>query len=386
MQLKKMSNKRSLSGAVEEHLLAMLPKQKKIVFVNIWGRGYGDNPKYIAEEILRQGLPYDLVWLVGDMSLTFPEGIRKVKYYSLQSKYELATARIIISNAKGRLPYIKKKSQYYIQTWHGGFPLKYIEQEAEDDLAPDYRRDTIYDSSITDLLLSGSDFQTAIMEKSFWYNGEIFKKGVPRNDVFFNYTQEDVARHKRELGVDPDCRLAIYAPTFRDDFNSEAYTLDAPRLLQALRQRTGTPWKIIIRLHPSVAFQSDIFQYGPDIINGTALSDPQDILVAADLLITDYSSIMMDFGIMRKPVMLFCTDLEKYTHNCRNLRPIFYELPFRRCADNDELCQAVSTFDKVEYLAKLDDFLTRHYHSYDDGHASAHVVERIKEVVERSYD
>ena len=89
---------------IETRVFSLLPKKQKIVFVNFCGRGFGDNPKYIAEEILRQRLPWDLVWLVGDMSLDFPEGIRKVKYYSMRSKYELATAKVIISNAKGRMP------------------------------------------------------------------------------------------------------------------------------------------------------------------------------------------------------------------------------------------------------------------------------------------
>ena len=159
-----------LFGQIINSVLAVLHKQNKIVFVNFLGRGYGDSPKYIAEEILRQSLPYDLVWLVYNMNDIFPNGIRKVKFYSLKSRYELSTARVIISNTKGRLPYFKRKSQYYIQTWHGGFGVKYIEKDIEQFLPKEYVRDSKYDSSITDLILSGSDFQTQVIKKSFCYH------------------------------------------------------------------------------------------------------------------------------------------------------------------------------------------------------------------------
>ena len=193
---------KSFTGTILNLLLSVFPTQRKIVFVNFAGRGYGDSPKYIADEILRQKLPYDLVWLSYNMNNTFPEGIRKVKFYSFKSRYELATARIIISNVKGKLPYYKKRSQYYIQTWHGGFGVKYIEKDAEQYLTKKYVRDSKYDSSITDLILSGSEFQTKVIQDSFWYNGEIFKKGVPRNDIFFNRSEETINTLRKAYGFD----------------------------------------------------------------------------------------------------------------------------------------------------------------------------------------
>ncbi|MBR3051569.1 MAG: glycosyltransferase, partial [Selenomonadaceae bacterium] len=112
---------------------------KKIVFVNFLGRGYGCNPKYIAEEILRQNLPYDMVWLVNDLNESMPEKIRKVSYGSLDSIYELATAKVIVSNVKNLLPYPnKKRGQFFIMTWHAWQGLKYIEKDAEEKLSPTY--------------------------------------------------------------------------------------------------------------------------------------------------------------------------------------------------------------------------------------------------------
>ena len=280
-------------------LLSFLPVRKKIIFLNFWGRGYGDNPKYIAEEIIHQGLPYDMVWLVYDMSCEMPSKIRKVKYCSFKSRIELATARVIISNVKGGLSFRKRQKQYYIQTWHGGFGVKPIEKEMESSLSEQYVRSSKYDSSITDLILSGSEFQTKVIKDAFWYDGEIFKKGVPRNDVLFNVTEEKVHQLKQKYGIRGAEKIVLYAPTFRDDNSSEAYHLDAGMLLESLEERTSYHWKAIIRLHPLAASYRDIFRYDNQIIDGSGFPDAQELLVMSDLLITDFSSMMMDFAIMK---------------------------------------------------------------------------------------
>ena len=368
-------------GQIVNGIMAVLPKQNKIVFVNFLGRGYGDSPKYIAEEIMRQSLPYDLVWLVSDMSDFFPTGIRKVKFYSLKSRYELSTARVVISNTKARLPYSKKKTQYYIQTWHGGFGVKYIEKDIEQYLPDDYVQDSKYDSSITDLILSGSDFQTQVIKDSFWYDGEIFMKGIPRNDIFFYYTQEKVYELKRFYGFEKDCKIVIYAPTFRRNGNVDMYQLNAQKLLQTLKKKTGDAWKLIIRLHPSIAGRSGIFHYDNDVIDGSSYPDSQELLVLSDLLVTDFSSMMMDFAIMRKPVFLFIQDLEDYIKDAGGVRPIFYNLPFSMARSNEELNEMIREFDIKVYHNILDSFMHKYFRSYDDGHASEYVVERIKKIM-----
>lgn len=109
--------------------------------MNFSKRGYGCNPKYIAEEIIRRRLDYDLVWLVGDMNEPMPKEIRKVLYGSTDAEYELSTAKIIVTNTKNSPPYRKKLGQYLIMTWHDGLCagiFKKIEREAEEQLSPNY--------------------------------------------------------------------------------------------------------------------------------------------------------------------------------------------------------------------------------------------------------
>jgi CDP-glycerol glycerophosphotransferase len=301
------------------------------------------------------------------------------------SKIELATACVIISNVKGGLPFRKKRTQYYIQTWHGGFGVKFIEKEIEDSLSASYVRSSKHDSSITDLILSGSEFQTKVIKDAFWYDGEIFKKGVPRNDIFFNVTEDKVSQLKQKYGFQKTDRIVLYAPTFRDDKSSDAYHLNGEMLLQTLVERTGLQWKLIVRLHPLAACYHDIFHYDSQVIDGSDFPDSQELLVMSDLLITDFSSMMMDFAIMKKPVLLFITDLEQYIQHCRDVRPIFYQLPFALAHSNEELRQAVMEYQDLAYQKRLKSFMDEHFQSYDDGHASEYVVERIKSVMDSNF-
>ena len=95
-------------------------KKNKIFIQNFNGKGYGDNPKYIVEEILRRDLDFVLVWAVmPKLSKNFPKGIKTVRYKSIRAIYEEATAKIWIDNCRKQLYVRKRKEQYYIQTWHG---------------------------------------------------------------------------------------------------------------------------------------------------------------------------------------------------------------------------------------------------------------------------
>jgi CDP-glycerol glycerophosphotransferase len=358
--------------------LRWLPVNRhKIVLNNFQGRGYGDSPKYIAEEIIRQKLPYDLVWLVADLSMELPSGIRKVKLQSVRASYELSTAKVIISNVKVALPYHKKRSQFYIQTWHGSMAFKAIEKDAQEKLHPNYLKETIADSKQIDLFLSCNSVQTQEIQTIFWYDGEIFECGSPRNDMLYRPIQYKDAV-KRKLGMDSATKVVLYAPTFRDDFRTDVYNLDLALVSKSLSDRLGGEWRILVRLHPNV-MKENIVKLTPDSIDVTSYPDMQELLLVADVLITDYSTIIYDMAIMRKVILLYAPDLDDYKNN-RGLKPIYFNLPSRINQSNDELMEYICRLDLDEYKKRLDEFLS-HVQIFDDGKASQRVVERIKSVV-----
>ncbi len=356
-------------------------KKNKIIFDNFGGRGIGDNPGYIAWELLKRNLSLDLVWVLKDLNSKLPQGVRGVKYKSLRYFYEVYTSKIRVDNVKVGINLPKKKGQICVQTWHADFYLKYVEGECEDQLNPWYVSTSKADSKRTDLFLSGSDWQTNQLKKYYWLpeTTQIFECGVPRNDLFFSNTKSMI---KTKFVKDYSINILVYAPTFRDDFSLGGYDIDLELLYKTIKSKFGGEWCIFVRLHPNVTSSSDkLFNYNDHIINASFIDNGQELLYISDLLITDYSSTMMDLAIMYRPVFLYASDIEHYRSCCRDIRPMYYDLPFDFCESNNQLMTSIQSFDYDLYKEKLKSFFDKYYHSFDDGHASKRVADWIIEKI-----
>lgn len=361
-------------------------QENKILFNNFMCRGFGDNPKYIAEEIMRQKLPYQLVWIIqkGDTT-NVPRGIRTVKVGSREEANEYATSKIIISNVKNRKPFFKKKDQYYIQTWHGSFAFKRIEKEIENILSKRYTKQSQLDSSITDVMLSGCGYISNVMRNYFWYSGEIFECGQPRDDIYFNHTDKDVAIIREKYKIPVGIKVAVYAPTFRDNMDMSVYSsFDTQLFLDSLKKRFGGRWILLVRFHPNVSKKESPIQFNNTILDFTNVTDGQEVFLCSDLLVTDYSSVCMDFTLMNKPVFLFIPDCVEYTKG-RGFNHLFDIVPYPHCKTNKELKEAIMSYDEHKYKENIDFFMDKHYHNFSDGHASERVVERIKQVIDGTF-
>ncbi len=355
---------------------------KKVVFSSYYGRGYSDNPKAIADAMLKNGTKAKLIWLCKDEkeAASLPEGVMPCPYDSPKRIWELATARVWVDNCR-KYERFKKKNQYYLQTWHG-FPLKKIEKDAKASLPSDYERGALRDSGFTDLLLSNSKFETEVLRRCFWYDGEIAQFGSPRNDVFFEDNSQTKEKVYKALGLSGDRKTVLYAPTFRADHSIEAYSLDAEALYKACNKSFGGEWTVLIRLHPNVAEQSStLFAYdGENIVDATMYPDMQELLCTADILITDYSSSMFDFALSGKPCLRLALDLEAYMKD-RNFYFEYGELPFPYALSNEELIGIIDSFSVEEYNRARDAFYSR-IALCEDGKAS----ERCAAWIEKHLD
>ncbi len=358
----------------------MMPlKKNKIVFSSYCGRGYSDNPKAIAEELLRRGTGADMVWLVKDKreAATLPHGIRPCIYGSYRHILELSTARVWVDNCR-KYDKNKRKNQFYLQTWHG-FPLKRIEGDAEEALEEGYVFCAKRDSSFTDLLLAYSETDAEILKNCFWYDGEIAVWGVPRTDVFVNADEGIKEKVRAAFSLPADRRLVLYAPTFRADHSVDAYKLDAAQLKSALVKRFPGEWTVLIRLHPNIAKKSEgLFPYdGEGIVDATMYPDMQDLLVGSDILITDYSSSMFDFGLSGKPCFRYASDIEDYMKD-RNFYFDFEELPFPAAYSADELISLCENFSEEKYSSDREEFYKK-LAFVEDGKASVRCADWIEE-------
>ena len=353
--------------------------KKKVVFCSYYGRGYSDNPKAIADAMLAAKIDAKLVWLVKNEkeAASLPAGIKPCPYDSVKRIWELATARVWVDNCR-KYDRFKKKNQFYLQTWHG-FPLKRIEKDAIESLPADFERGAMRDSKHTDLLLSNSAFETEVLQRCFWYDGEIAEYGSPRNDVFFKPDPKVSAKVREMFALPEGRKMVLYAPTFRADHSIEAYFLDAKRLHDACCKRFGGEWTVLIRLHPNVAQQSKtLFPYdGKTIVDATMYPDMQELLSVADILITDYSSSMFDFALSGKICFLFALDVDAYMKD-RNFYFSLQDLPFPLVNSNDAMVNLVETFDVEKYNNKRKAFYDE-LAFCEDGQASHRCARWIEE-------
>lgn len=355
------------------YILWLLPIQKnKVVICNFYGKGYGDNSKYIAEELLKQNSKHEIVWLLksGEDSSSFHSNIRIVKYATFRALYELATAKVWIDNCRKEFFPPKRKSQKYIQTWHSPLRLKKIEKDAINHLSFGYIEKAKKDSQMCDLMISGCDTSTKIYKDSFWYDGDILQCGTPRCDIFFN-NQIDKKDILKKLNIKNDeVNILLYAPTFRSDGNFSPYISEYDDLLAILNKRFGGDWVILVRFHPNLSNTSLDFQENNKVLNVTNYNDMQELLYISDILITDYSSCMFDIAIAKKICFLYGSDVEKYLSEERELYFDLNDLPFDFFDEKENLLKAISNFDNVLYESKLNKFYDE-MNFYEQGKASS---------------
>lgn len=367
-----------ISYVILKKVFLLIPLNKnKIVFSNFFGKAYGDNPKYIAEEFLKRNLDMDLVWLVNDLNQKVPEGIRLVKYNSLKSVFEYSTAKVIIQNIRnGHLNKIRK-NQVYLQTWHGGRALKYIEKQSEKLLSPEYINSAKYDGSISTGIISDSEFQSIIYKEAFWLSDktEILNFGLPRNDALINNKGNIklVKKVRKEIKVKDTDFLILYAPTFRDDGSKDGYILNFDALLKSLENKFNKKCKILVRFHPN--FKNDIVYNNVNVIDVCKYGDVQELALACDCVISDYSSVIFDFLILDKYIFLISKDIEEYS-KLRGLSKKYFELPFPRGNNESELSTLIDNFDEKKYNEIVNKY-NKKYPDYNDGKASKNVVDWI---------
>lgn len=355
-------------------------KKKKIIFWSDNFKSYGDSPKYLTEYILKKrGSEYDIVWVFNSDFVPpsdFPNGIRIVKYFSIQYLKELHTAHYVICNTRTGVAQMwdKRRGQKYIQTWHSSIRLKKIERDTEDNLPVEYIENAKKDSSKIDIIISGCDFSTKIFHNSFWYNGPIFKSGTPRCDIFFHNDRikERVCNH---LCLDYKRPIVLYAPTFRNRKEAELHGLEIPSLKSKLRELTGIEWEFLFRFHPNVQTSNYISEDGIDV---TKYPDMQELIAISDLLITDYSSCMFDMAIAGKVCILYVPDIENYQRKERGLYFDIKSLPFPIAKDNNQLIDILTSFRVGEYNKKVSYFL-KSVGSYENGNACEKILNYIEE-------
>ena len=294
--------------------------RNKVVFESFRGRSYSDNPRVISERLHERRPQTDIVWLFKgnafhEMKTKAPDYVRCVNRDSRHSWVELAPARVWVDNftKEPELRGFPKGKQFYVQTWHGDRPIKKICYDAFDE---GYRLE-----EECSRVLTGSDFGMQMYRTAFRYSGEYLNEGAPRNDILVCNDPADVARVRAKLGVPEGAKLLLYAPTYREDRGlvGKDAQMDLGRVLNLLERR-GEKWLCLYRAH-YLSEGIDIEAVQGRLIDMTKYEDMSELLLVADMLLTDYSSCATDFCVLDRPAFMYMADYDSYMAS----RPLYYD-------------------------------------------------------------
>lgn len=347
---------------------------KKIVVDSYRGMGYYGNHKYITEALINKKVDCKIIWLSKSYKAITSEKIKVIPFHTIRSVFHLCTANIWVDNCRKDYWTRKRNKQFYIQTWHGGIGPKCVEKDAIGKVSNEYILGAINDSKMANLFISNSDFATDSFRKSFWYNGNILEKGLPRNDILINENKETSEKIRKELKIPNNTKIILYAPTFRKDFNVVHHQKNFSQLINFLESTTDAKWTILLHLHPNLWEKSNLLMYTNKFINANCF-DIQELIIASDILITDYSSIMFDFALTDKPVFLYTFDLDAYKGD-RNFCVDFNSLPFSHANTLENLIKEFKNFNYKKYVNKLRDVFNE-FGIKETGKASDEIVKII---------
>lgn len=337
----------------------LLPLQNKVVLINFFGRGLGDDPKYILLELLRRKVNAQLIWISNDINETVPDGVKVVKYKSFLAHYHWYTARVWIDNCVSTYRSAKRKGQYYLQTWHATMPLKHVDKAAEAFLTKRYVRIAKKDSSTIDLMYSNNDVQIDVVKNTFFYDGPIIKCDVPREVPLLSGNSEIRRGVIKFFNIDSKKKIILYAPTFRSNVDIDIFIWDYQQVIKSMEQKFNSEFVMLLRLHPNISRLCTNLSYSENVINATTYPDMQDLLAAADIMINDYSASQFDFIMMKKPVFLLCPDIKEYRETDR---PWVFEpedLPYTISTTVEELIDNINKHDDDNYKDRVEKFLQK---------------------------
>lgn len=381
-----LTEKRFLYRTISKYIFERFSQQDQwVVFESFFGKQYSDSPKYIYEYLLKNyGDQYKFIWIINDKSMKIPGNPKKVPRFSLGYFYYITRAKYWVTNVRQPVWFEKRDSQYLLETWHGT-PLKKLGFDMEENYSasPTYKRQIYSQSRFWDCLVSANPFSTEAFHTCFLYEKEkIIETGYPRNDILYAPNKEQIAAElKKKLGIPADKKTILYAPTWRDDeyYDHGAYKFNLALDLKRLQKEIGDEYVVLLRTHYFIADAIDVTGMEDFVFNVCKYPDIAELYLISDICMTDYSSVFFDFANLRRPILFFTYDLEKY----RDILHGFYidiqtEVPGPLLMTNDEVINAIKNIDQIEeqYKEKYDEFYDR-FCCFDDGHATERIVNMV---------
>ncbi|MGH3319071.1 MAG: bifunctional glycosyltransferase/CDP-glycerol:glycerophosphate glycerophosphotransferase [Streptosporangiaceae bacterium] len=362
------------------HAQLRLPLDEHLaVYAAYWFRGYACNPAAIDEKARELVPSVRAVWVVRPQDeAAFPAGIDHVRANTLRYYRALARARYLINNVNFPNEIVKRKGSVHVQTQHGT-PLKTMGLDLQDYPVGANNmsfKNLLRRADRWDFNLSTSAFETEVWERAFPCRYESLESGYPRNDRLRTATDDEIARVRAALGIDPGRTAVLYTPTFRDYQRDFELPFDLASFSRAL----GDDYIVLVRAHYFYSDDDELraLHASRDIIDVSTHPSVDDLYLAADILLTDYSSTMFDYANLDRPIVIYAHDWDTYVR----ARGVYFDLlaepPGAVAATEDELIEVFRSGAATGHeAAKARAAFRRRFCQYDDGHAAERVVRRV---------
>ncbi|WP_395360579.1 CDP-glycerol glycerophosphotransferase family protein [Streptomyces sp. YH02] len=372
---------------VYHEVYSRLPIRKGlVVFESHLGKQYSDSPRAIYEEMRRQGVAFGAVWsYAGARPTGFPEDATLVKRWSWPYLRALAQAEFWIDNQGFPLRLTKRPGTTYIQTWHGT-ALKRMGFDEPHTKSRGLAAQASFQQALDrfDHFLIRGEHDRHTLARAFRLRDEVLLPvGYPRNDSLVEARRAETRTGRRErgplaaeLGIDPEKKILLYAPTFRAAPGGKVRAFEAPFDIEEFADRFGDTYTLLIRTHylNSVSLPPSV---RGRVVDVSRLHDVTPLLALADGLITDYSSVMFDYGLLDRPMIFFAYDYDEYAQENRGT---YFDLkehaPGPVVATEDELFGVIANLPDeadTKYAAARQRF-NADFSEYDRGDAARRIV------------
>lgn len=293
-----------------------------ILFTCYGGRSCGDSPRAIYEKMITDGRFSDckIVWAFRNPNeIDIPIG-DKIKIDTLKYFRTALRARVWVTNSETeRGLNFRGKNTYYVNTWHGT-PIKKLGRDYYEHIGNGKSRR----KHNVDVMTAQGDFDVAVLGGAFGMSSDKFIKcGLPRNDELLESDGETVREIRHRLGIPNGKRVILYAPTYREYETDGGYNrvLHLPFDTDMWQRKLGGEYCVLFRVHYDVAEYGDMTRNGfvYDVSDYDSLND---LIKAADILISDYSSIFFDFSVTGKPMFRYTYDYDTYAEK----RGVYFDI------------------------------------------------------------
>ncbi|MEJ3749897.1 bifunctional glycosyltransferase family 2 protein/CDP-glycerol:glycerophosphate glycerophosphotransferase [Actinomycetes bacterium KLBMP 9797] len=360
--------------------LRLLPIDESLaVYAAYWYRGMSCNPAAIYAKARELAPDVRGVWVVRrDKADSMPPGVPYVVAGSLKYYRTLARARWLINNVNWPDFVRKRPGSVHVMTHHGT-PLKVmgIDQQAylggveDPDFEAQMARADRWDFSVT-----ANTFTTQMWDRAYPCDYETLETGYPRNDRLVTATPDEIARVRGKLGISPGERVVLYAPTHREHRPGYAPPFDVDEFAEAL----GPNARLLVRSHYFRDRQGGAFAAGgrERVQDMSAYPSVEDLYLVSDVLVTDYSSVMFDYGVLDRPIVIYAPDWLQY----KLVRGVYFDIteepPGAVALTFPDLLDTFRSgaFEGDAAAKARADFRRRFCHR-DDGHAAERIVRRV---------